>query len=329
MEESIGQFCKTLAFFCNHLHSSCNALKQSVDRRPVPLDSASSTFVQCLNRRVSSTSSDLNLLESMSFGTVSFEELLGHCNEVYKKNQVDILELEDQLKSFGYVPEIDINEEDEEKEEVWDCSPRHIDLDSKTAEEDLLFEDSLSLQNLGLSDACLATIASEANVEMEMKGPYQLAEKTLEVTEGEMGDELMSSGGSKSLIHVVKDDYESLPSYMKSLAPWEPVSSYKYADKLRFCYTPPKFFVLRQLGNLVFTLLITARLWHEMLVDLLAAVEKMNSSLSEKANNYFHQDEIASLDLGHKGRSYLLLLLRMNCLVVETIDGLISYRVLV
>ncbi|KAM7505097.1 hypothetical protein LguiB_004001 [Lonicera macranthoides] len=284
MEESIGQFCKTLAFFCNHLHSSCNALKQSVDRRPVPLDSASSTFVQCLNRRVSSTSSDLNLLESMSFGTVSFEELLGHCNEVYKKNQIDILELEHQLKSFGYVPEIDINEEDEEKEEVWDCSPRHIDLDSKTVEEDLLFEDSLSLQNLGLSDACLATIASEANVEMEMKGPYQLAEKTLEVTEGEMGDELMSSGGSKSLIHVVKDDYESLPSYMKSLAPWE---------------------------------------------DLLAAVEKMNSSLSEKANNYFHQDEIASLDLGHKGRSYLLLLLRMNCLVVETIDGLISYRVLV
>lgn len=68
------------------------------------VDSASSTFVQCLNRRVSSTSSDLNLLESMSFGTVSFEELLGHCNEVYKKNQVDILELEDRLKSFGYVP---------------------------------------------------------------------------------------------------------------------------------------------------------------------------------------------------------------------------------
>lgn len=46
----------------------------------------------------------------------------------------------------------------------------------------------------------------------------------------------------------------------------QPVSSYKYADKLRFCYTPPKFFVVRQLGNLVFTLLITARLWHEMLV---------------------------------------------------------------
>lgn len=40
----------------------------------------------------------------MSFGTVSFEELLGHCNEVYKKNQSDLIQLEDRLKDFGYVP---------------------------------------------------------------------------------------------------------------------------------------------------------------------------------------------------------------------------------
>lgn len=68
------------------------------------IDSASSTFLQCLNRRVSSTGSDLNLLQSMSFDTVSFEELLGHCNEVYKKNNADLLDLEDQLRSFGYIP---------------------------------------------------------------------------------------------------------------------------------------------------------------------------------------------------------------------------------
>ena len=141
MEDSIGSFCKTLASFCNHLHSSCHALKQSVDRRPIPLgpssfyffwfvaqtyfflqpnsaywrlkfefccfvltDSASSTFVQCLKRRISSASSDLNLLETMSFGTVSFEELLGHCSEVYKKNQSDLSELEDRLRDYGYVP---------------------------------------------------------------------------------------------------------------------------------------------------------------------------------------------------------------------------------
>lgn len=67
-------------------------------------DSASSTFVQCLKRRLSSASNDLNMLETMSFGTVSFEELLGHCNEVYKKNQSDLSELEDRLRGYGYVP---------------------------------------------------------------------------------------------------------------------------------------------------------------------------------------------------------------------------------
>lgn len=40
----------------------------------------------------------------MSFGTVSFEELLGYCNEVYKKNQSDLSELEDHLRTFGYAP---------------------------------------------------------------------------------------------------------------------------------------------------------------------------------------------------------------------------------
>lgn len=67
-------------------------------------DSASSTYIQCLNRSVASASSDLNLLESMSFGTVSFEELLGHCNEVYKNSENRILDIQDRLRSFGYVP---------------------------------------------------------------------------------------------------------------------------------------------------------------------------------------------------------------------------------
>ncbi|GMP98440.1 hypothetical protein CsSME_00046323 [Camellia sinensis var. sinensis] len=140
MDDSIRVFCKTLASFCNHLQSSCDALKQSLQRRPIPLDSASSTFVQCLNRRVSSTNSDLNLLESMSFGTVSFEELLGNCNEVYKKNQK---------------PDID------EEDEASDYSSAPLGLELKTVDTDPLLEDSLSLQDLGLSDVCLATIASD------------------------------------------------------------------------------------------------------------------------------------------------------------------------
>lgn len=40
----------------------------------------------------------------MSFGTVSFEELLGHCNQIYKSNQEELLNLQDRLADFGYVP---------------------------------------------------------------------------------------------------------------------------------------------------------------------------------------------------------------------------------
>ncbi|KAM0065501.1 putative spindle and kinetochore-associated protein [Helianthus debilis subsp. tardiflorus] len=111
----------------------------------------------------------------------------------------------------------------------------------------------------------------------------------------------------KSFITLPKDAYEALPSYMKSLASWE---------------------------------------------DLLAVVEKMNLHLKQKTknHNFFTQDEVSSLDLGQhntyflvqtklvkimmvlnvgsKTRSYLLLLVKMNLLVVETIDGLISYKVL-
>uniref|UniRef100_F6I3N6 Uncharacterized protein n=1 Tax=Vitis vinifera TaxID=29760 RepID=F6I3N6_VITVI len=171
MEDSIGSFCKTLASFCNHLHSSCHALKQSVDRRPIPLDSASSTFVQCLKRRISSASSDLNLLETMSFGTVSFEELLGHCSEVYKKNQSDLSELEDRLRDYGYVPNLVIDDDDDEASGL----PTPLGLDSRISDsatdsigkkfdEDPLSDESLSLKNLGLSEVCLATLASEGQL---------------------------------------------------------------------------------------------------------------------------------------------------------------------
>ncbi|CAI9268204.1 unnamed protein product [Lactuca saligna] len=278
MEDSITQFCDGVARFCNHLESSSAALLQSVNRRSIPFDSASLSFVQCLNRRVSTATSDLNLLESMSFDTVSFEELLGHCNEVYKNNQNQILQLEDHLSAFGYVPEVEI---DEPEDDFIESQP-NTSLDFKnTMEDDSLFEDTLSLQNLGISNASLATIVSEGKNKIDMNGLYEPAMDTPEV-ENEQ-NELKPFEDSKSLICVGKVVYESLPSYMKSLASWE---------------------------------------------DLIHAVEKMNLSLETKNGNFFTQDEVSLLELGHKTRSYLLLLVKMNCIVVETIDGLISYRVL-
>jgi hypothetical protein len=37
MEEEIRGLRKSLGTFCNHLESNCDALKQSLDRRPIPL----------------------------------------------------------------------------------------------------------------------------------------------------------------------------------------------------------------------------------------------------------------------------------------------------
>lgn len=264
---------------------------------------------------MSTASGDLDLLDSMTFGTVSFEELLGHCNEVFKKNQSDLAQLEERLKSFGYVPDVDDVEEDtvddlssaleldplssDGFDQPSSCSERLTAASSmtKSFEEDSLFDDSISLKRLGISDVALATLALEANGKTlepnlcsrqprrnqedkmhDLEGPYQPATVNLGASEVE---------GPKSVVKASKDEYESLPSYMKGLASWE---------------------------------------------DLLIAIEKINSYLSKKENcsenRSFFQDEISSLALGPKARSYLLLLTRMKHLVVETVDGLISYRVL-
>ncbi|KAJ6864619.1 hypothetical protein NC651_035240 [Populus alba x Populus x berolinensis] len=317
MEETISEFSKSVGSFCNHLQSSCDALKQSIDRRPIPLDSASSTYIQCLNRRVASASSDLNLLESMSFGTVSFEELLGHCNEVYKNSENRILDIQDRLRSFGYVPaEVEIDDEADlsvsmalglNLKDEMDPSAAYNEPVSvassimKSLEEDPLMDETLSLKSLGLSDVCLATLAAEANSKIydpdismrdtkKYYGDKLHNVKSLDQNTANMGvieGELEPAEALRTVVKASKDDYESLPSYMKSLTSWE---------------------------------------------DLLTAVEKINSSLKKKdktkGNNYFSQNEITSMDLGPKARTYLLLLTRMNQLAVETVDGLISYKVL-
>ncbi|KAF8403423.1 hypothetical protein HHK36_011527 [Tetracentron sinense] len=257
----------------------------------------------------------------MAFGTVSFEELLGHCNEVYKKNQSDIVELEDRLTTFGYIPEIEVDDEDEVSglstpvglySKLLDPEDGPVSVAGsimKRLEEDPLYDDD-ELR--------------------EMKGLYQPTTKLLGTTGGRnystlgsLGkgdDDTKSVGACKSFINVSKDDYESLPSYMKSLASWE--------------------IELHQIGKFVLKILYKACFARggggscgvPGSQDVHAAVEKMNSYFSKqeklKGGNFFYQDDLASMGLGPKGRSYLLLLLRMNRLVVETVDGSICYRIL-
>ncbi|KAJ6869922.1 hypothetical protein NC652_035736 [Populus alba x Populus x berolinensis] len=245
MEETISEFSKSVGSFCNHLQSSCDALKQSIDRRPIPLDSASSTYIQCLNRRVASASSDLNLLESMSYGTVSFEELLGHCNEVYKSSENRILDIQDRLRSFGYVPaEVEIDDEADlsvsmalnfNLKDEMDPSAAYNEPVSmassimKSLEEDPLMDETLSLKSLGLSDVCLATLAAEANSKIndpdismrdtkKYYGDKLHNVKSLDQNTANMGvieGELEPAEALRAAVKASKDDYESLPSYMK------------------------------------------------------------------------------------------------------------------
>ncbi|XP_042426671.1 uncharacterized protein LOC122014502 isoform X3 [Zingiber officinale] len=303
MESAISAFCQSLAAFCHHVDTASKSLSDSIQRRPIPLDSAASAFLQSVDRRISSASADLDLLESMAFGTVSFEELLGHCNEVFKNNQRYIADLEERMQSLGYVPEVEL-EDDEVLDDSKFMSPVSgfqkpsfefgsvsvVRSSRKRLEEDSLFEDSISLQNLGLSDAGLATLALEAGYDADERGL-----STVKKNSGETMRHALNASDSyndeipvirniaKAIVCASRDDYDDLPAYMKSLVSWE---------------------------------------------ELQEAVVKINSFLSEhKHNDVLNQDEIEQMGLGRKARSYLLLLLRMNQFVAETIDNSVFYRV--
>ncbi|GMN39633.1 hypothetical protein TIFTF001_008863 [Ficus carica] len=205
MEESITSFCRSLASFSNHLDSSCDALKQSLLRRPIPLDSASSTFIQCLNRRVSTAGSELNLLESMSLGTVSLEELLGHCNEVYKNNQIHLLQLQDRLQPLGFVPEVESHDGDELLDEN---SAISVDADSKIA----------SSSQFSLDDDDLDRSEDLKEADYPTLG---VTKEKMHLDFEDADDDLKLIQPLPSTIKLSKDDYESLPSLMKGLASWE------------------------------------------------------------------------------------------------------------
>ncbi|XP_028548198.1 uncharacterized protein LOC110100785 [Dendrobium catenatum] len=303
MDAVVFSFCRSLAAFCNHVESSSQALSDSVQRKPIPLDSAATAFLQSLERRISTTSSDLNLLYSMAFDTVSFEELLGYCNEVYKANGKYICEVEDRMKSFGYDPDTGL--EDEEYDDFGADARFFITSNGfdgtssamrKPLVEDELFNDSISLENLGLSEASLAALASKDNEfsasinmtsqEIKSYDDFQPSQKSLfnEFT----SDSLDSTGAAymKAAIKISEDDYDKLPAFMKKLSSRE---------------------------------------------ELQEAVDSFNSYLSgndgSNENGILDQGVLEKLGLGRKGRTYLLILLRMNRLSAETLNGSIIYHV--
>ncbi|KAM0872176.1 hypothetical protein ACQ4PT_038892 [Festuca glaucescens] len=297
MEASISSLCGALSDVLTHADSSSGALSDALTRRPIPLDSATTAFLQGLDRRVEAAGADLARLESMAFGTVSVEELLGHCREALNivSRHADAVEF--RLVSFGYVaPEVDTEEEDGDTGELEvpgngrlgeSSSVLRSDLERFDDDDDALFEDSMSLKNLGISDACLAALSSQAFLThafmlfsvddgQEIMNEAEEPTPPQEETDGQ-------DGQHQWMIRASKEQYEQLPPYMRTLASWEELSD---------------------------------------------AVSKLNSYFGGgkgQGSVALNQDDVGSIGLGRKGRSYLLILLRLNQLAMETVDGSIYY----
>lgn len=105
---SISAFCTQLRGCCEHVDASCATLRSAVDQRPSSLPSSNlPSLLTTLINRVSSASQEVGNLESRTIDTISFQELLGHCMEIYKQNETSICMMEDRLKEFGYTPVVE------------------------------------------------------------------------------------------------------------------------------------------------------------------------------------------------------------------------------
>ncbi|KAI4988547.1 hypothetical protein ZWY2020_030177 [Hordeum vulgare] len=302
MDALISAMCGSLSEVLTHADSHSRALSDALSRRAIPLESATNAFLQGLDRRVEAAGADLEHLESLAFGTVSVEELLGHCCEALNivSRHADAIEF--RLVSYGYVaPEVEDEVEEEEGRDTGELevpgnggfggsssvlrsARKRFDDDD---DDDALFEDSMSLKNFGISDACLATLSSQdidfsASPKMPDRKPGSVDHQEILEKAEEPTPPQNETDEQDGMIRASKEEYDKLPPYMKSLASWE---------------------------------------------ELHDAVSKLNAYFAgDKAQGRLNQDDVGSIGLGRKGRSYLLILLRLNQLAMETIDGSIFYN---
>ena len=60
------------------------------------------SLLTALIGRISSANQAVERLESRTVNTISFQEILGHLKEIYKKNERNISALEERLTDYGY-----------------------------------------------------------------------------------------------------------------------------------------------------------------------------------------------------------------------------------
>uniref|UniRef100_A0A0D3HWX5 Uncharacterized protein n=1 Tax=Oryza barthii TaxID=65489 RepID=A0A0D3HWX5_9ORYZ len=287
MEAKISSLCTALSSVLNHADDSSRALSDALSRRPIHLESAARGFLQGLERRSEAAGADLSRLESMAFGTVSFEELLGHCGEALAMFSRHADAIESRLVAFGYVPPDE--EASKDVEEDWDVEKlpgvagngcfggtSSVLRSSREMEDD---DDALYPYVCGLS----------GSTEILYRKPESVADVENKVNDAESMIPPKETNGqgndAQGAIKASKEEYEKLPPYMKTLATWE---------------------------------------------ELQEAISKLNSYFSSdktQGNVALNQDDVGEIGLGRKGRSYLLILLRMNQLAMENIDGSIFYNI--
>ncbi|KAJ1266493.1 hypothetical protein BS78_08G155200 [Paspalum vaginatum] len=246
MERSITELCAFLSDVLYHAESSSRELADVVSRRPIHLEKSTASFLQKLHRLTDAAGADLQRFESMAFGTVSFEELLGHCGEALSVYPRHAEAIQSRLASLGYEPpevevepEVDAEAEDGGVGQVATPAGNGCFSGSKSVlrsgrqrlddDDDLIFGESL--KSLGFSDACLATLSEGVPVTDYSEGPRKphnnpesadegqkiVKEADLIVPQNERNDQ---GNSLKAMIWATKE-YEQLPPYMKSLASWE------------------------------------------------------------------------------------------------------------
>uniref|UniRef100_A0A0D9Y1K8 Uncharacterized protein n=1 Tax=Leersia perrieri TaxID=77586 RepID=A0A0D9Y1K8_9ORYZ len=305
MDAQIWSLCSSLTAVLAHAEDSSRDLSDVLSRRPMLLgnpprfdspfllklgfceisplkfdfdfarhaETAASAFLQGLERRVEAAGPDLSRLESMAFGTVSFEELLGHCGEALAICSRHADAVERRLVSYGYVPpEVEASKSE--------------DLEGDGDEEKLL-------GSVLRSNATLATLSSQdddlsGRAEILFRKPESVADVRKNMMEAEPAlppKETNCQGDAQGMIKTSKEEFEKLPPYLKTLASWE---------------------------------------------ELQEAISELNSYFgSDKAQGSLalNQDDVGAIVSGRKGRSFLLILLRLNQLTMENIDGSIFYNV--
>ncbi|KAG0521829.1 hypothetical protein BDA96_08G195200 [Sorghum bicolor] len=251
MDQSIMALCESLSSLVNHAESSSRELADAISQRPIHLDMARTSFLQKLEYRAEAAAADLQHIESIALGTVSFEELLGHWGEALNVYARHADALQSHLASFGYEPadavaeepevDVEVEVEDGNVGKVEDLGDGCLSVSRSVLrlgkrrfqhDSDAIFEESL--KDLGLSDACLATLSSEgANYGVSQKklcknpestdyGEKIMNEAEIMTPQNERNDQ---GNSFKEMIKASKDEYEQLPSYMKSLASWEKVDN--------------------------------------------------------------------------------------------------------